>query len=193
MRSLTFLLLSSLSAPLWADPQIQQMNARIDASAQAQQGNLMLNQASGHQHQQANTRAIAARSAAGASTRVEQWQDQQFSNNEEAIGTNASIAGASFSYSSGVLGVNQSAGRSNQQINAFRMTSSVLEGLDDSVLAQQSVMPSVISGAVGPQSGERIASVDDRAFSSSRGVVQLNQSAGIGNRSINNLGIRVSE
>jgi hypothetical protein len=65
--------------------------------------------------------------------------------------------------------------------------------LDDSVLAQQSVMPSVISGAVGPQSGERIASVDDRAFSSSRGVVQLNQSAGIGNRSINNLGIRVSE
>jgi hypothetical protein len=192
MRVLTLLALCSLSSALWADPQAQQMNARIDASAQRQQGNLMLNQAAGQQHQQANARAIAARSTAGASTRIEQLQDQPLAN-EDPLGANASIAGASFSHSSGVLGVNQSAGRSNQQINAFRMTSSALEGLDDSVLAQQSVTPSSISGAVGPQSGERVVSVDDRAFGSSRGVVQLNQSAGVGNRSINNLGIRVAE
>lgn len=192
MRPFTFVLLCSLGAPLWAAPTVQQATARIDNSGQAHQGNLMFNQAAGQEHQQVNARAIANNAKTHASTRVEQRQNQAL-DTDQSISASASIGGPSFSQSNGVLGVNQSAGRGNQQINAFRMTSSVLEGLDDSVLAQQSVMPSTISGAVEPQNGERIVSIDDRAFGSSRGVVQLNQSAGVGNRSINNLGIRVAE
>ena len=92
-----------------------------------------------------------------------------------------------------MLGINQSAGIGNQQINALRMASSLAQGLDDSALAHQSVVPSNPSGAVEPQSGERLVAIDADAFGSSRGVVQLNQSAGVGNRSINSLGIRVTE
>jgi hypothetical protein len=73
------------------------------------------------------------------------------------------------------------------------MASGHPEGLDDSALAQQSVAPSTTSGTVEPQSSERFVAIDEGAFGSSRGVVQLNQSAGVGNRSINNLAIRVAE
>ena len=113
--------------------------------------------------------------------------------NPAGIDARATIGGSSFANSRGVVGVNQGAGSGNQQINAMRIASGLPQGLDDSALAQQSVRPSSISGAAEPQSGERIVSVDDSAFGSSRGVVQLNQSAGVGNRSINSLGIRITE
>lgn len=192
MRQLALFLLCLFSPALLAAPPVQQLNAQLDSSGQAYQGSLMLNQAAGDSQQQANARAVAIGDRANASTPVTQLIEQ-LPPSQAGISANARIEGSSFSRGNGLLGVNQSAGNSNQQINAFRMAAGVPEGLDDSVLAQQSVAPSTISGAVEPQSGERLVSVDDRAFASSRGVVQLNQSAGVGNRSINNLGIRVTE
>lgn len=192
MRQTALLLLSLLSTALSAAPPVQQANAQLDSSGQAYQGAMTLNQAAGSSQQQANARAIAIGDQARASTPVTQLIEQ-LPPSQSGLAASASIEGSSFSRGSGLLGVNQSAGNGNQQINSFRMAAGVPEGLDDSVLAQQSVAPSTISGAVEPQSGERLVSVDDRAFASSRGVVQLNQSAGVGNRSINNLGIRVTE
>jgi hypothetical protein len=65
--------------------------------------------------------------------------------------------------------------------------------LDDAALSQQNVVPATLSEVVEPPGGARIVTTDDRAFSNSQGVVQLNQSAGVGNSSINSLGIQVAQ
>ena len=191
MRKLTVFFVSALcSQMLLAEPAMQ-ASASIDQSGQSFQGNLMFNQAAGDAQQQANARAIAAGQHAKAQTSVNQINDQ--SANVTGINANASIDGSSFARSLGIVGVNQGAGSGNQQINAMRIASGSPQGVDDSVLAQQSVSPASLSGATEPQSGGRVVSIDDAAFGNSRGVVQLNQSAGVGNRSINSLGIRISE
>jgi hypothetical protein len=201
MRQLTLFLTSALCCQLLGSQIVQaetamQADASINQSGQGYQGNMMVNQAAGDNHQQANARALAVGSGAdaqaSATTNVQQ-NNQNSPADPSGINASASIAGSSFANSQGVLGINQGAGSGNQQINAMRIATGVPQGLDDSALAQQSVMPSNLSGAAEPQSGERIVSVDDSAFGNSRGVVQLNQSAGVGNRSINSLGIRVTE
>ncbi len=191
MRQPTLFLVSALcSQMLLAEPAMQ-ASASIQQSAEGYQGNLMLNQAAGDAQQQANARAIAIGRQAGAETQVRQYNQQ--SADPAAIDATAHIGGSSFAGNQGVTGVNQGAGSGNQQINALRIAVGLPQGLDDSALAQQSVAPSGLSGAAEPQSGQRVVSIDDAAFGNSRGVVQLNQSAGVGNRSINSLGIRVTE
>ena len=191
MRQPALFLVSALcSQMLLAEPAMQ-ASASIQQSAEGYQGNLMLNQAAGDAQQQANARAIAIGRQAGAETQVRQYNQQNA--DPAAIDATAHIGGSSFAGNQGVTGVNQGAGSGNQQINALRIAVGLPQGLDDSALAQQSVAPSGLSGAAEPQSGQRVVSIDDAAFGNSRGVVQLNQSAGVGNRSINSLGIRVTE
>lgn len=196
MRQLTLFLASALCSQLLLAEPAMQATASLNQSGQNHQGVLMINQAAGDAQQQANARAIAIGSGvnaqATATTNVKQNTDH-LPINPAGIVASASIGGSSFANSNGVVGINQGAGSGNQQINAMRITSGLAQGLDDSALAQQSVRPSSISGATEPLSAERIVSVDDSAFGNSRGVVQLNQSAGVGNRSINSLGIRITE
>ena len=196
MRQLTLFLASALCSQLLLAETAMQATANIDQSGQNHQGVLMLNQAAGDDQQQANVRAIAigsgANAQATATANVRQNTDNSLVN-PAGIDARATIGGSSFANSRGVVGVNQGAGSGNQQINALWIASGLPQGLDDSALAQQSVRPSNISGAAELQSGERIVALDDSAFGSSRGVVQLNQSAGVGNRSINSLGIRITE
>ena len=196
MRPLTVLLVSALCSQLALAETVMQANASIDQSGQSHRGVLMINQAAGDGQQQANARAIAigssATAQATAATHVLQSSENPLINPAE-IDASASIGGSSFANTLGVVGINQGAGSGNQQINAMRIASGLPLGLDDSALAQQSVRPANFSGATEPQSGARMVSVDDSAFGNSRGVVQLNQSAGVGNRSINSLGIRITE
>jgi hypothetical protein len=197
MRQLTLFLISALFSQIVMADTIMQATANINQSGQNHQGVLMFNQAAGDGQQQVNTRALAIGSgtnaqAAAANNVLQSNENVPF--NPAGIDASASIGGSSFANSQGVVGVNQGAGSGNQQINAMRIAvDSLPQGLNDSALAQQSVRPSTLSGATEPQSGARIVSLDDSAFSNSRGVVQLNQSAGVGNRSINNLGIRMAE
>lgn len=196
MRQLTLFIASALCSQLLLAEPVMQATASLNRSGQSYQGVLMINQAAGDAQQQVNARAIAIGSGANAhataTTNVKQNTDH-LPINPVGMVASASIGGSSFANSNGVVGINQGAGSGNQQINAMRITSGLAQGLDDSALAQQSVRPSSISGAAEPLSAERIVSVDDSAFSNSRGVVQLNQSAGVGNRSINSLGIRITE
>lgn len=196
MRQLTLFLASALCSQLLLAEPVMQATASLNQSGQNHQGVLMINQAAGDAHQQVNARSIAIGSGANAhataTTNVKQNTDH-LPINPAGMVASASIGGSSFANSNGVVGINQGAGSGNQQINALRITNGLVQGLDDSALAQQSVRPSSISGAAEPLSAERIVSVDDSAFSNSRGVVQLNQSAGVGNRSINSLGIRITE
>ncbi|MCY1247355.1 hypothetical protein D9M72_606760 [compost metagenome] len=88
--------------------------------------------------------------------------------------------------------MNQSAGAANQQANVMRISiGAVVQSIDDSMLSQQNVTLSQDSGSGSSATGNRQVVTSDQAFAGSRGVVQLNQSAGVGNRMGNTLSIRV--
>ncbi|MDF3932343.1 adhesin [Pseudomonas citronellolis] len=154
-------------------------------------GNVGVNQAAGDAQQQANGRAIAIGSQAQASTRFTQ---SNVTSTDLSQSTRSSIEGNSFANGSGAVGVNQAAGAGSQQVNAMRISISAYpQGMDDSELSQQSVTLLPNSGAGGSTSGERRVDTSDQAFRSSQGVVQLNQSAGVGNHMANTLSIRVAD
>lgn len=165
--------------------------ATISSSATHYQGVVSVNQAAGDSQQQSNARALAIGNGASATT--SQTQHLQINNVDTSQSNSVAIQGSAFSAGNGVLGINQSAGAGTQQANA--MSISVSSGpisLDDSMLSQ-SVAITQVSGAAATPTGERRVVTDDSAFVGSRGVVQLNQSAGVGNRMGNNLSIRVAQ
>ena len=184
--------ISILVLTLLASTQVLADNNQADISASGAHytGNLMINQAAGNQQQQVNSRAIAI----GHQVQTSAGITQQLSGSADpAMNARASIGGDSFSRGSGILGVNQSAGANNQMVNAVRVgISAQPQGIDDSALSQQNVaLPN--SGTALPASGSRQIVNSDQAFTGSRGVVQLNQSAGVGNRMANTLNIRVAD
>lgn len=187
MRACLLLVTSALACMC---AQADSLSARIDSSARGYQGNLGVNQAAGMLQQQVNGRVISA-GGAGATTTTIKQVIEQLPDSAAAIHTNVSIDGDSFSQGSGVVGVNQAAGAGNQQINVLRVTLlAAPENLDDSVLAQSVTRADDALSAI-PAGGERRVEMSHQAFSGSRGVVQLNQSSGIGNRTANHLSIGV--
>ena len=190
-RSLIFLTLLA-SASAMADSNVPVVNnANIQDSGTQYKGNFNVNQAAGDQQQQTNTRAIAIGSNASATTTVRQSLDAAAN---PAMNATATIGGSSFSNGNGVLGVNQSAGANNQMASAMRVSISANpQSIDDSVLSQQNVALLPDSGATGAPTGSRQVVTSDQAFTGSRGVIQVNQSAGVGNRMANTLSIRVAD
>ncbi|NWA24698.1 adhesin [Pseudomonas gingeri] len=191
MRHSLFLLALFSSASVLADsasPVID--NATINNSGQQYNGNVMVNQAAGDQQQQLNSRAIAVGTSASATTLLNQKITTGAST---AINAKAAIQGNSFSNGNGMIGVNQSAGANNQMINAVRISiSAAPQSIDDSVLSQQNVALSPNSDSSTPP-GSRQVVTSDQAFTGSRGVIQVSQSAGVGNRMANTLSIRVAD
>ncbi|WP_144173669.1 adhesin [Pseudomonas sp. Kh13] len=166
-------------------------NADIDSSGSRYQGNLSVNQAAGDQQQQANTRAFAVGPEASATTQIRQRLNTPAASPMDA---RSSIQGNAFSNGSGALGVNQSAGADTQQANALRISLSAQpQSIDDSVLMQQNVALLNNSDSADASLGHRQVTTSDQAFTGSRGVIQLNQSAGVGNRMANTLSIRVAD
>ena len=190
-RSLIFLTLLA-SASAMADSNVPVVNnANIQDSGTQYKGNFNVNQAAGDQQQQTNTRAIAIGSNASATTTVRQSLDAAAN---PAMNATATIGGSSFSNGNGVLGVNQSAGANNQMANAMRVSISANpQSIDDSVLSQQNVALLPDSGTTGAPTGSRQVVTSDQAFTGSRGVIQVNLSAGVGNRMANTLSIRVAD
>ncbi|MFV3415740.1 adhesin [Pseudomonas nitroreducens] len=183
------LLICSVSA-LAADPSMIN-NASIDSAVRNYRGVASVNQAAGDAQQQANGRAIAIGSNAQATTEFRQVVNAKVDLGQAA---SASIAGNAFSNGNGALGVNQAAGTANQQVNAMRISvSAVPQSVDDSVLSQQNVALPVNSGSTDSTTGNRQVVTSDQAFAGSRGVVQMSQSAGVGNRIANTLSIRVAD
>jgi hypothetical protein len=164
--------------------------AVIGSVGQNYQGNFSVNQAAGDQQQQINGRAIAIGTEAQASG---QYRQQVNTRIDPLRNARSTIEGNAFSNGSGILGVNQSSGANNQQINAVRLSiSAQAQSIDDSVLSQQNVALLQGSGTTEHSPGNRQVATSDQAFTGSRGVVQLNQSAGVGNQSVNTLSVRVS-
>jgi hypothetical protein len=190
-RSLIFLALLGCSSAM-ADSNVSTVNsARIQDSGTRYKGNFSVNQAAGDQQQQANVRAIAIGTEGAATTRVNQKINTPAN---PSMNATATIGGTSFSNGNGVLGVNQGAGANNQMANAMRISiSAAPQSVDDSALSQQNVALQPSSGATGTSIGSRQVVISDQAFTGSRGVIQVNQSAGVGNRMANTLSIRVAD
>jgi hypothetical protein len=191
--SRSFLLLALLvCSGVMADTGIRSVNnATLQDSGSQYRGNFSINQAAGDQQQQANVRAIAIDTKAGATTSVQQKITTPANPSMDAT---ASIGGTAFSNGNGVLGVNQGTGANNQMANAMRISiSAAPQAIDDSALSQQNVALLPNSGATGTPNGSRQVVTSDQAFTGSRGVIQVNQSAGVGNRMANTLSIRVTD
>lgn len=187
--TLLCLALGCATSALAASPVVD--NASIDASGRAYQGNLNINQAAGDALQQANVKAMAIGTQGHASTHIRQRSDFQANPQLDA---KASINGNAFSNGNGMLGINQSAGAGTQQANAVRISiSAVPQNIDDSILSQQNVSLANGSDATDRAPGSRQVTTSDQAFTGSRGVIQLNQSAGVGNRMANTLSVRVAD
>lgn len=161
-------------------------NAVINNSGKDYRGNFSINQAAGNQQQQANNRAVTL---GGQATTVNiQRLDGQV---DPSLNAKAAIQGASFTNGNGMLGVNQAAGANNQTVNAVRISVNPgPQSIDDSVLLQQNTTQLTDSGLT-PTTGSRLVVTSDQAFTGSRGVIQVNQSAGVGNRMANTLGITI--
>ncbi|ANH98396.1 hypothetical protein SAMN04490189_5299 [Pseudomonas koreensis] len=188
-RSLLLLALFGC-ASVMADPSSVN-NADIQDTGMQYRGNFNVNQAAGDQMQQTNTKAIAIGTNASATTIVRQKLDTPAN---PSMNASATIGGNSFSNGNGILGVNQGAGANNQMANVTRVSiSAAPQSVDDSALSQQNVALLPSSGATGTSPGSRQVTTSDQAFTGSRGVIQVNQSAGVGNRMANTLSIRVAD
>lgn len=158
--------------------------ASIDNTGKQYTGVLSFNQAAGNQQQQINSRAISL--GGQASEALIQKLDGKV---DPALNASAAIQGSSFSNGNGILGVNQAAGANNQMINAVRISTGP-QSIDDSVLSQQNM--TLLPDSRSPSTtGSRQVVTSDQAFTGSRGVVQVNQSAGVGNRMANTLGVTI--
>ncbi|MFW9269282.1 adhesin [Pseudomonas sp. NR3] len=188
----TWLLIALLgSSAVLADPGVAVSHADLQNSGSRYTGNLNVNQAAGDRTQQTNTRAIAIGTDAQATTVVRQRLDTPAS---ASMNASARIGDSSFTNGNGVLGVNQSAGANNQMANVMRVSISARpQSMDDSALSQQNVALVPNSGATDTPTGSRQVATSDQAFTGSRGVIQVHQSAGVGNRMANTLSIRVAD
>lgn len=189
-RTLLIIAMLCSSTLAFAQPPVIN-NAEIDNSGAQYQGNFSVNQAAGDLQQQANARAIAIGHGASATVQIRQRLRGQV---DPAMDAHSSIQGNSFSNGNGVLGVNQSSGANTQQANAVRISISAQpQNIDDSVLMQQNVTLLNNSDPTDSAPGYRQVATSDQAFTGSRGVIQLNQSAGVGNRMANTFSVRVAD
>jgi len=193
-------------APLWliacllatavvADGRAQALSdsARIGAAGRGLDGRAAINQAAGQGNAQANQAALslssdgAALAAASARQRLERPDPAAFARRAQAR-----IDAGAFADARGLLQLNQSAGAGNAQLNQFALArgGAGAGALDDAALAQ------IAGPAAAPLEtrrapGLRDAAIADDAFRGGQGVLQLNQTAGTGNASVNAIVLRL--
>lgn len=151
-------------------------------------GRVAVNQAAGAGNAQANLAAIA-NGASFEQARVDARQATLAGDRSRAA--RAHIGTDAFAQSSGLLSVNQAAGSGNAQLNLFALgghasaaaAQQVSDALDDRALS--SVTGDNAGRPIGTAPPARDARIDAGAFRGSAGVVQVNQTAGVGNASVN--------
>lgn len=150
-----------------------------DAAFASVAGSVRVNEAAGAENEQANVAALSSGSRGAGATLM-----QQTTPTVNAGGT-AALDGSVFSYAIGLVQVNQTAGAGNAEGNvAIVRTSVPADELSDSALA--AVIPVQLTGAApGASTNGDVASSSPAAFAHASGIVQINQSAGTGNRTAN--------
>ncbi|MFB9867791.1 hypothetical protein [Vreelandella sulfidaeris] len=154
-------------------------------------GAINVNMASGHGNLQSNAGVIAIGDDALATNIV--VQIATLNNRLSPEQASAVIKDQALSHAVGWITVNQAAGQSNVQSN----TLSVALGIRGSSLTNESLGQVLVRTqepmieSEGTTSSRRVE-IEESAFAGSRGVIQVNQSAGVGNATGNHVGIRMT-
>ncbi|HEY8329584.1 MAG TPA: hypothetical protein VIO59_14200 [Rhodanobacter sp.] len=163
-------------------------NTRIDGNAfSGANGVTAVNMAAGDLNQQANLRAFAS----GGSATIQSRQLQQDNHDDRPLAASVSIGGQAFTAGNGLASINQASGSSNAQLNAVAAVltaQGIREATDDS-------LSTAVSASAGEQhpgtstssDGTRSVAVESSAMRGYQGVMQLNQAAGSGNATGNQL------
>lgn len=102
----------------------------------------------------------------------------------------AIIGDRAFTNSVGAISVNQASGVGNTQANGMAIALGVeVEAVSESLLS--ATASGVGLNGAGSSSGEKAATISNTAFQGSRGLVQINQSAGSGNSTSNNFAFQL--
>ena len=164
--------------------------AVIDNSGQSANGILAVNQAAGNDNQQGNLQALAV-SATASHASVSLSRQPLGASTAATTDARASITGAAFSGSQGLMAINQTAGNANQSLNALSLAVSARpqatalpSAAADSLLANTAgSAPALASDSNGNSHAQ--TDISAAAFQGSRGLVQLNQIAGSHNQAVN--------
>lgn len=175
-----------LVAPLLAAAQSRD-DSRIDGhAANGVQGATAINVAAGTGNAQANLQAIAtADRGAGAVLAVQHVDAGGADLTREA---HAVISGDALGGANGLVGLNQVAGSANAQANLLAIGPDALAGFVqqvDNLALAATAAPADPSVSPTTPSPVREARIDAGAIAAPTGVVQINQTAGVGNASAN--------
>lgn len=181
------MLSSAVSAQsLSTAPLTSRDQASISDAVQQTRGRIAINQTSGHGNLQANQLTIGIGDAATAAANSAQLTGHQ----PLSRAASARIDGHAFAHTQGALAINQSAGAGNAQLNLLMFGTGATQAslsqriavIDDAALA--GVGANQPTASIAP-TGAREAVIGATSLVGSQGVVQINQSAGNGNASIN--------
>jgi hypothetical protein len=155
-------------------------------AASGVRGRLAVNLAAGDGNMQANVAAVAAGPAATAKASVR----AEGSAPEAASVAIAGVGGGAFGDAAGMISLNQASGAGNAQANAVAIS----VGLKAQALADSQLAGTASSARThrATASGSRVreASISEGAFRGARGLIQVNQAAGAGNRTANHFTVR---
>lgn len=196
IRAVLLLVLALAASPVRAQDAYAEMldyltSARIEGHAFARAGGaIAVNQAAGDTNLQTNLRAIAVGERAQATVHVLQAQDDR---HDRPTHAQAVIGGRAFEGAGGLVAINQASGSGNAETNAVAMTvagpgTRDAQGDQTSGIASAG-MPRVAAGA--RSTVVRRAAVTADAFRGFEGALQLNQIAGSGNATLNQLVLSV--
>lgn len=156
-----------------------------DQAGANSQGRIAVNQAAGAGNAQANLAAFAYSSEGLGMADTRSLQSATPAQRNAAA--RATIDGSAFNNSSGALSLNQVAGSSNLQLNTIAIGTggfSLIARADDAALSETAGAGTSTEGTA-TATPDRHALIDTDAFRGSQGVVQVNQTAGVGNLSTN--------
>ncbi len=171
-------------------------HTRLDGSAlRNTDGAITVNMVAGDLNQQANLLGMASGEIATTSINVRQRQSGNRINSGP-LDASASIGGQALNGARGVAMINQASGIGNATVNVVTSTLAQqgIRESDDEALAASGALASAGGQDLANSrkaAGSRSVAVEDTALRGFDGVLQLNQIAGSGNVTANQLGISV--
>ncbi len=204
MRRVPLALLLVLPLPLCAQQaddyaaMLSYLNhSRIDGRAlSGADGAMTVNMAAGDLNLQANLLGIANGDNAHINIEARQRHAGNRVRADGALDASASIGGQAFNGARGVAMINQASGTGNATLNVVTATlaqQGIRETNDEALAASGALASAGGQGTAnsGRSAGTRSVAVEDTALEGFDGVLQLNQIAGTGNVTANQLGISV--
>ena len=164
-------------------------NSRIDGNAlRGATGASAVNLSAGDLNQQANLRAFAS----GGQAQIQALQLQSDNQADRPRTASASIGGNAYVGGSGLASINQASGSGNAQLNAVSAelaSQGIRETTDGALSAAVSASAGgqQVGNTAAPGGSMRSVAVESSAMRGYQGVLQLNQAAGSGNATGNQL------